>query len=266
MKIIAVDDERLALDNLLVLLKETLPNADTAGFQKPVEALAYLREKPADIAFLDIEMAGMNGITLAKKCKHVCPDINIIFVTGYDQYTMEALRLHASGYLITPVRAKDLLDELENLRHPLPAAPARRVRIQTFGNFEIFIDHKPLILPRTKCRECLAYLVDRRGALIGTPELAAVLWEDRPYDRAVQNNAHRVLSDLMKALKAVGAGNIVIKTRGGIAIDADQVDCDYFGFLKGDVSQINAFHGEYMTNYSWAEFTLGELVKAKASQ
>ena len=81
--------------------------------------------------------------------------LSIIFVTGYSQYTMDALKLRVSGYLMKPVRTSDLRLELKNLRHPLPEFNCR-VRIQTFGNFEVFVDGRPLKFPRKKCKECLA--------------------------------------------------------------------------------------------------------------
>lgn len=265
MKVIAVDDERLALDNIISLLKEIQLEIHIAGFQSPNEALDYLKENHADIAFLDIEMGGMDGIALAKKCKDICPDINIIFVTGYSQYATDAFRLHASGYLMKPVRKKDVLAEFENLRHPLPVKATSKVRIQTFGNFEIFVNKKPLFFPRSKCLECLAYLVDRKGARVTTRELATILWEDKPYDRAVQNSVHRILSDLMKTLKQTGIEDIIIKTHKEIAINVEKVDCDCFRFLAGDVTFVNMFHGEYMSNYSWATFTLANLEEKKVN-
>ena len=188
MRIIIVDDEKLAVENLLEILKELEPASRVVGFTESDEALGYLRETPADIALLDIEMGEFNGIALAKKCKDLCPNINIIFVTGYSQYTLDALKLHASGYIMKPVRKSDLQLELDNLRHPVSTPPRHKVRIQTFGNFEIFVEDKPLPFPRTKCLECLAYLVDRKGARVTTRELASILWEERPYDRAVQND------------------------------------------------------------------------------
>ena len=67
----------------------------------------------------------------------------------------------------------------------------------------------------------------------------------------------------MKALKDAGIEDIVIKSRREIAIDVSKVDCDYYAAISGDMTQMNAFSGEYMTNYSWAEFTLGELISKK---
>lgn len=261
MRIIAVDDEELAVDNIKSLLEQVQPDAEIIGFTEPDEAFQYLSKNIVDIAFLDIEMGEYTGLELAKKCKDLCPRINIIFVTGYSQYTMDALKLHVSGYLMKPVRAKELYEEIENLRHPVNPVVTKRVRVQTFGSFEIFADGKPLHLATAKSREAIAYLVDRKGARVTFPELATILWEDRPYDRVLQNNIHRIISDLLKSLNNLGIADIVIKTRKDIAIDPDKISCDYYAAINGDMKQMNAFAGEYMSNYSWAEFTLGELCR-----
>ncbi len=263
MRVIAVDDEQLALDNMVALLHEVLADDEIRSFLKSAEAFAYLQENEVDIAFLDIEMGGMNGITLAKKCKDLRPNINVIFITGYDSYTLDALRLHVSGYLLKPVRASDLRVELENLRHPLPRHVDKRVRIQTFGYFEVFADGQPLKFPWAKCKECLAYLIDRRGARVTYADLSAVLWEDKPYDRTVQNNTQKIVSDLVKTFKNIGLQDLIMKSRQDIAIDTALIDCDYYAVLEGDVAQLNAFTGEYMSNYSWAEFTVGELMNIR---
>ena len=260
MNIIAVDDERLALDNAVALLKKAAPDAEVNGFLKSAAAFAYLSEHHVDIAVLDIKMAGLNGIALARKCKDLCPALNIIFATGYSEYAMDALKLHASGYIMKPIRMEDLRYELDNLRNP-PCHPSgeSRVRVQTFGNFEFFVDGQPVKWPRTKSKECLAYLIDRKGATATIAEISAVLWEDRPYDRALQNNTQKVLSDMMKVLKDAGVQDIVIKSRNRIAIDTAKVDCDYYRFLEMDMMAVNSYCGQYMANYSWAQLTLGEL-------
>ena len=71
-------------------------NADLHPFRKQSELLADAEENGCDIAFLDIHMRGMNGVELAKGLKQINPKMNIIFVTGYDEYTGDAMRLHAS--------------------------------------------------------------------------------------------------------------------------------------------------------------------------
>lgn len=259
MRVVAVDDERLALNRLTKLLRLALPAAELVAFTQAAEAFDFMNRNVVDIAFLDVEMGNISGVALAKRCKELCPKVNIIFVTAYSEYMMEAFRLHVSGYLLKPVLLEDLRAEIANLRHPDEERHIRRVRIQTFGYFEIFIDERPLALPRAKCKECLAFLVDRKGARVTNRELAAILWEEERYDRAVQNNTLKIISDLMRSIRGAGVEDLIIKSRGDLALNVAMVDCDYYQALNGDLRQINAFNGEYMSNYSWAEFTLGGL-------
>jgi two-component SAPR family response regulator len=187
LRIIAVDDERLALDHLLSKLREVQRVSEIKGFLHPQTALEEIRNGfTPHVAFLDIEMYGMNGIELALRFKKELPKINIIFVTGFSEYAPDAFALHASGYITKPVRTERIKTELENLRYPL-LNNRQRIRVQTFGNFEIFVDDVPIKFKRSRTKELLAYLVDRKGAGLGMAELAAVLWEERKYDRSLQN-------------------------------------------------------------------------------
>ena len=259
MNLIAVDDERLALENLLSKLKKVQPQAEIRGFTSPMTALAEIQNGfQPDIAFLDIEMYGMNGIELALRFKKAFPRVNLIFVTGFSEYASDAFAIHASGYITKPVGIERIQEEMENLRHPLPRRE-RRIRVQTFGNFEVFVDGEPLKFQRSRTKELLAYLVDRRGSGLTIAELGAVLYEERTFNSSVQNQLRVHISDLIRTLKAVNASQMVIKKRNFISVDINQFDCDYYLFLNGDVSAINAFTGEYMSNYSWAEFTAGRV-------
>lgn len=259
MNLIVVDDERLVLENLLSKLRKVLPDAEVKGFTNPQAALAEIENGfQPDVAFLDIEMYGMNGIELALCFKKAFPKINLIFVTGFSEYAQDAFALHASGYITKPVSVKRIMDELENLRNPLPKAK-QRIRVQTFGNFEVFVDGEPLKFQRSRTKELLAYLVDRRGAGLTMAELVTVLYEDRKYDSSLQKQLRVHISDLLRTLQEADASDMILKKRNFIAVDANRFDCDYYRFLNGDVSAINAFAGEYMVNYSWAEFTTGRV-------
>lgn len=258
MNIIIVDDEQLAVDNLTQLLKKVVPTAAVSGFTDLDDALAYLQHQEVDIAFLDIELGEYNGITLASMCKQYRPNINIIFVTGYSQYSMDAFKLHASGYLLKPVREADLLHEINNLRNPLVQKDKLRLRVHTFGHFEVFLDEKPVKFSRAKCKELFAYLIDRKGSRVTYADVTAVLWEDRPCDHTLQNYTQRIVTDLLRTWKELDMEQMIIRSRQGIAIDPLYIDCDYFQLLEGKLSK-SMFTGEYMTNYSWAESTLSNL-------
>ena len=259
MKIIAVDDERLALEGLVNTIKSIESESEVQGFCNPMEALEYIKKNEADVAFLDIEMFGINGKELAGKMKEIRHDINIIFVTGYSDYAVKAMEIRASGYLLKPARESDVRRELDNLRNPIEIKKEKKVYMQTFGNFEVFIDDEPVKFSRRKSKELLAFLVDRKGAGVSSAEIAAVLWEDKEYTRSLKNQVQTIVGGMMDALKAKGAQDIIIKKWNSLSIDISKIECDYYKFLEGDVAYINKFAGEYMSNYSWSEFTAGYL-------
>lgn len=261
MNMIAVDDEKLVLDDLLAKLKAVNPNGSIKGFQHPEQALAEIENGfNPHVAFLDIEMYGLNGIELAIRFKKVLPKINLIFVTGFFEYAADAFSLHASGYITKPVRVERIETELANLRNPVPVSDAR-IRVQTFGNFEVFVDGVLLKFNRSRTKELLAYLVDLRGTGCTIAELSAVLWEDRRYDRSLQKQLQVHISDLLHTLKEANAEEMIVKKRNNISVDINQFDCDTYRFLDGDAATINAFTGKYMANYGWAELTTAHLCK-----
>lgn len=120
MYLMAVDDERLALDNLLARLRKACPQAEIKGFLSPEAALAEIQNGfLPNVAFLDMELCGMNGIVLAQRLQKALPNINLIFITGSTDYPYmsDAFALHASGYLTKPVSGERLREELNNLRY-----------------------------------------------------------------------------------------------------------------------------------------------------
>ena len=120
MTILAVDDETGALTALKQKIQVAVPDAQLTIFISPEEALEYAGNNQFDIAFLDIDMPQMSGIELAKRLKKVNPKVNIIFVSAYSQYGVDAFALYASGYLLKPISCEDIKKQLENLRYPVP--------------------------------------------------------------------------------------------------------------------------------------------------
>lgn len=260
MNILLIDDELLALEMLTSAVREACPTASLHPFQKPSEALAFLQDNPCDVAFLDIQMRGMTGLELAIKCKQLYPKINLIFATGYNSYTSEALSMHASGYIMKPVTVQKVRQEMEDLRHPLAHRPGAKLRIKCFGNFDVSLpDGTPIHFSRAKSKEMLAYLVYRRGAPCTIRELGAALFEDNIYDRKQQVYLQKIASSMMQTLKQHNLASIVHKNYNSIALDISAVDCDYYRFLELDPGAINAYTGEFLSQYTWAEFMTGYL-------
>lgn len=178
MTIIAVDDERIALQLLQSSISEAVPSAQLHGFASGEQAVAFVRANHCDVAFLDIDLSDTDGISLAKHLKQANPLINIIFVTAHKEYAMEALSLHSSGYVMKPATKEKVEHELENLRHPVSLPSKHKVWIQCFGNFEVFADGQPIKFTYSKTKELLAFLVDRKGAYCSNGEIITALWED----------------------------------------------------------------------------------------
>ena len=255
MMIFAIDDEPKALRSLCRAVTEAAPDAELREFDRSADLLTAVEEgETPDVLFADADMPGMNGVQLARELKLRCPNLNVVFATGYDRYMSDAFALHASGYLRKPVTAEDVREELENLRHPA-APPSRRVRFQCFGYFEVFIDGKPLVFAREKAKEYLAYLVDR-GTLCSGSQVAAALWEDT----VTPAHVRRVRKDLFDLFRAEGCDDVLIRDGKRHGIRAELVDCDYYDWKRGLPSALNAYRGEYMAQYSWAELTNGRFV------
>lgn len=271
MNTLVVDNKQLAINALVKILISVDPAGNHVGMSTAVRALEFVKEHEVDVVFLDIEMPGMNGLELAKRIKDICSTINIIFVTGYAEYALSAHRLYVSGFLLKPVTEEDVRTALDNLRYPIQkrddtegwkAAREQQnelLTVQCFGNFEVFWKGIPLHFQRSKSKEMLAYLVDRRGASCTIGELIGILWEDKNETRSLHNQCRNLIYDLRKTFQKNGIRDVLIRNRNTVAVNCSMLDCDYYHFLEYDAAAVNTYHGEYMMQYSWAEMTIANL-------
>ena len=264
MLIFAVDDERPMLAELHDAIAEAEPGAEIQDFKSAAELLSAIQAgKRPDVVFSDIELPGMNGLSLAVRIKAVAPEAKIVFVTGFSQYALEAYRRHVNGYLMKPVEASMIREELDALQLSTPRAPeptsANKLQVQCFGHFEVFYQGKPIIFQRKQSKELLAFLVDRQGRACTAEEIAAALWEEDADTATMKTRIRRIVSDLRSTLSEIGMEKLIVREHREIAIRRDMVDCDYYRMLEGDMQAINAFRGQYMSEYSWAEITAGYL-------
>lgn len=249
MKVLLVDDEELQLLRLEGETKKVLSNAEFLIYNNPLKALEDKSINKVDIAFLDIEMPGMNGIQLAKKLKGINPLIKIIFVTAYDNYALEAYKLHASGYVTKPVSEEKIKEEIAELANVVELTPTKKLQIKCFGNFEVFYKGEPVQFGYQKSKEVFAYLVDREGSSISINELNAVLWEEDH-----KSYLRNLIADIRKTLKDIGCEDVFIKNHNGCSIDINKVDCDAYEYKNDNPNAVRMYRGEYMIQYPWASF------------
>lgn len=260
MRIVIADDEEMILEDTASIVRKLKPDADIKSFSDPEKLLLYIENNKCDVAFLDIEMGYISGIEVAKKMKQYNPLVNIIFATGYKEYMENALKLRASGYIVKPIKEKDVLEELENLRNAIDEkayinenTDLDKLVIRCFGNFDIFYNGTQVKFERSKTRELFAYLVDRQGSIVTSGELCAVLWENAQNDMKTSHYLQILKKDLITTLKKIKMEKVFVHSRNSYAIDVAMLHCDYYDYISGKAEGVRLFNGEYMSQYSWAE-------------
>ena len=255
---IAVDDEALML-GALVAAVEASPNiSSVAKFSDCEEALEYVKNNHTDIAFLDINMRGMGGLALAEKIIAARPGCKIVFCTGYEEYAIPAFKLHASGYLMKPISAEDVQGEINNIIGI--KNKEKPLTVKCFGNFEVYVNDQKLTFKRLKTKELFAFLVDRNGAGMTAKQICAALFPDDTDDNKNSTYLRQLVLDLKNTLKAVGAESVLCHETPCYRVDTSLIKCDYISYLETGKPE---FHGEYMTQYSWAEDTCAMLTFKK---
>lgn len=263
MNVVYVDDEKPALENFCLTVKDMPEIGSLHMFRKGTEALEWVKDHPDDVVFLDMEMPGIHGLDLAKKMREMNQNIRIVFVTAFEQYALDAFGVDAIGYVLKPYRKSDIQKELRKAAcfHPLSE---KRVRIQTIPDFVIWVDGERFTLARAKAEELLALLVDHGDVGATSGEIIDALWPGRINDENTQSLGRVTFKRLMDALRERGIGNIVRTEGRKKFLVTELVDCDLYRFLEGDRNVIDRYFGEYLREYSWAEIRNAQLNNLKS--
>ncbi len=259
MTILAVDSNKEALDKLAGILKTLKPDADVLCFGSSLDALAEARKTEIDVAFLGAVMPELGGLDLGQYLLEMYPQINIIFLSDVKDQAYDAILLRASGYILNPASKETVDRELSELRHPEDVKNRKRVFAQTFGNFEFFVDGKPVAFKYTRTKEIVALLVNNRGAQTTNGEIIASLWEDDGDPEKKASYLSNLRQDLQNTLTKLKLNGLILKQRGSMAIDTKKIECDMYDWIEK--KQESRFHylGDYMNQYSWAEYVHAEL-------
>lgn len=279
MNYLIVDDEPIILEGMAMTLRAVVGgDAKIYKASDPCEAIEMVKKYPIDIMFSDVDMPGMNGLDLARKIQEISEDTDIVFATGYAHYSLDAWQTAAQAFILKPVGEDEMRDVLAKLmqrqkKQQRKAAlmqpevadkrkkgPIKDITAMCFGNFEIFYKGRPIHFTRKKSKEMLAYLIDRRGAMITTEQIRSILWEEDVDTEEKQGYVRVLANDIRKAFGNIGLENILINDQNSYCVDTARIACDYYDFLDGDERARRNFQEEYMMQYSWAEATLGRLI------
>lgn len=274
MKAIVVDDEYLALESMTRLLQRF--EVQVAGaFQDPREALKRQKALDADVAFVDIEMPELNGLELAARLQAAQPDLQIVFVTAYEQYAIDAFELAAIDYLLKPIQLKRLDMTIKRLR-------ARSVEfdpepLQTMAPTACFFHRlsfqdaqgNPInIAWRTaKARELLAYLIHSGDKTPSKEELLDRIWPDVYPDKSI-THLHTTIYQIRQSMKTMGIPLSLQYKEGRYHIELGGTQIDAIVWEKAIREAIEAnddktvtrlltrgYRGDYLEteDYMWAD-------------
>ncbi|MFI3170437.1 MAG: response regulator [Faecalibacterium sp.] len=264
MRIIYVDDEKNAIKNFDFYIQQYPYVTERTYFSRAQEALAFAKEHAFDIAFLDIQMPDMDGFVLSRTLKELQPEIEVIYVTAFNDYHQEAYSHGGRAYLLKPFQQSDL-DEVFTFLSKITSAPVVEssistpppvkppIFIQTFGNFDLWVNGRPVVFKTAKAKELLAVLVNHRGGVVSNIEIFNFLWPDKIYSKSTATYVRKVVQSLKVQLAAIGCSDIVTFSRNAFYINADAFVCDYYTVTAGETTYLASYNGYYMAQYTWAD-------------
>ena len=116
--VIMVDDNKDVISDSLYVLEEVIPNATITGFHRPREAIEYAKAYRINLAILDIEMGTASGIDLCRALLEINPCTNVVYLTSYPDYALDAWDTDACGFMVKPLTAEAVRKQLKKLRYP----------------------------------------------------------------------------------------------------------------------------------------------------
>lgn len=206
MTIICVDDDAQTAKRTAAACQKIAQVDEAVSFTSPMSALEYFDEHIVDIAILDISMPRMSGIELASKIKQKSLSTAIIFLTTFPQYAADAFTVHATGYMLKPLDEKRLLEEISYARLVSFKDLSRRIVVQTFGGFDVFVDGRLVLFAQKNARSCLLFLLTGEGTAL--PVLRSMPCSLRTHSMTAP---HRKSSIRLSALCVIRSENTASK-------------------------------------------------------
>ena len=229
-KTIAVDDEWYNLEEVCELIRQTGFMCVSGRYQNPLDALGELEKIQPQVAFIDIELPEMDGITLAEKLLEKNPSILIVFVTSWNQYAVQAFDMNAIDYIMKPIRKERFNRMAEKIRRTVQTVMQpvqRRLKIRCFGCLEVSIGGTPVRWGRAKAEELFVYLLIHHGSYVHKEKIIETLWPDYEPKRALpvlQTTVCKIrglFSEMKKDVALCYSGN-------RYCLSIQNAQCDYF--------------------------------------
>ena len=267
---VAVDDELHALARIKEFIVENDELNLVGGYIDSDEFLAGIREQKISpqLVFLDIEMPGSNGLELAQKILEINEGIDIVFVTAYSSYAVEAFELNALDYLLKPITQERFQKTISRLtvRERLSKSKDSKLEISTFGHFKLLQQGKE-IEPNwatEKSKELFLYLLHHRGNFVRSSQIMETLWPNRDPDK-VATLLYSTVYSTRKVINKLGFEGIILSKRGYYKLNLEEIKWDLFEFenlvskIKSDLESnielvtriTELYQGQYLANHGY---------------
>ena len=236
LKAVAIDDEVIALERFKRIAEQDSNISLLGCFTKSLEAMKFIRENDIDVVFLDIEMPKVNGLELSEQIFEIKPEIDVVFVTAYDKYALQAIQANAMGYLLKPMEFEDIKQQTDKLIRKRLARKKDKVngklKVQFMGEFRCFWGETEQIRWRTaKAEELFAFLIHCQGKPVSKDKIIGALWPNMDTVKT-DNNLYVTCHYIRDVLKENGFSDVFIRTRGCYQIRMDKLQCDLMDVLK----------------------------------
>lgn len=259
MNVLAVLENEVTLLPMTQMLSAMEPDANLMCFSSSLPALAAARKQEIDVAVIDAVLPELSGLDFGQYLQELYPTVNLIYLSAERELGFDALRQHASGILPKPIQEVELRREMRELRYPQTGKSKKRLFAQTFGNFELFVDGKPVVFKYTKTKEIVALLINNRGTQTTNGEIIASLWEDDGDPEKKGSYLSNLRQDLQNTFTRLKLNGLILKQRGSLAIATDRIECDLYDWLEKKQESKYQYLGDYMNQYSWPEVMHAQL-------
>jgi two-component SAPR family response regulator len=270
-KVVLIDDEEPALLEMEYLLSPYEDISIIGKFTNTIIALEKVIELKPDVVFLDINMPQLDGMDIARKFIESKVQLDIVFVTAYEQYALEAFNVQALDYLLKPISKDRLAQTISRLlrnRKQEAKELKKKFVINSMGNFFVGWEGEPPIKWRTeKAKEVFAFLLHNRGLEISKDRIIDQLWEGHEIDKAI-HQLHNSIYYIRKRLEDYGVTQNEINISKGYCLYLGDViyDCEIIEscIAAGNSTltiddlekQLLLFKGGYFEfeDWCWAEY------------
>ena len=255
-KAIVVDDEDLTTEHICRLLGNE--GVEAQGYTNPYEAFDNVNIQKPDVLFLDIEMPEINGLELAEKVHASGYECEIVFITAYSQYAIDAFEVNALDYLLKPVMGEALSRSIERVKkrrsvaYSIVSSTNKKIRISLFGNMSLYVgaEKKPIRWMTSKSAEIFAFmLLEKDEKEVSKWKLMEAIWPQKDKEKA-DINLRSTISRLNKTLRENAIEISLISTGNGYALHIKETDIEIDAFnLENMVFSATEINDENMEYY-----------------